>query len=41
MYVCMYIYIYIYLVKIRKRNSRNNPIYHHIKKNKIPRNKPT
>ena len=27
--------------KNRKRNSRNNPIYHHIKKNKIPRNKPT
>ena len=27
--------------KIRKINSRNSPIYHSIKKNKILRNKPT
>ena len=26
--------------RFRKRNQRNHPIYHHLKKNKIPRNKP-
>ena len=29
------------IVKIRTRNQGNNPIYHHIKEHKIPKNKPT
>ena len=35
------LHFYTLTEKIRKRNSRNNPIYHCIKENKIPRNKPT
>ena len=31
-------FLYTNKLKIRKRNSRNNSIYHLIKKNKIPRN---
>ena len=30
---------FLYTNNKRKRNKRNNPIYHSIKKNKIPRNK--
>ena len=35
------VHFHILTMKIQKRNQRHDPIYHHIKKNKIPRNKPT
>ena len=35
------LHFYTLAMKDQKKDSRNNPIYHFIKKNKIPRNKPT
>ena len=35
------LHFYTLTMKHQKEKLKNNPIYYHIKKNKIPRNKPT